>query len=216
MKPKALATVADTAKVLELERARIATALAVRQQEIEADAVPEALAEIVVASDDDYRIVTELRTQARAERDALVKLRQDAAGPWKKVATTIEEMFRPSIRGLETIEAHMRAELEKHVVAKAQAEKAAREAAIEAAQAGDDGAMVEALNQSIELATPLGGGRQAMRWAVKRVAEDMLPDEYWTPDLAKLEAVAKAHKGDDPPVVPGVIFEQVASVAVRR
>lgn len=208
---------ADPAQVLAIERARLAIDLAARQAELEADADPECLATITVHDDHTYAVVTDLRTKVRAIKDELVTLRQGAAQPWKKVATTIEAMFRPGIQAAEQIEADFRLKLESYQVAKLTAEREAREAATAAAQADDSGALVAALQASTDLAARApDGGRTSVRWTVKRIAQDLLPDEYWTPDVAKIEAIAKAHKGDDPPVVPGVIFEQAVSVAVRR
>jgi len=203
--------------IIAVERARLAIDLAARQAELEADATPESLAAIVVADDADYATVTEYRAQVRRSKDELVALRQKAAQPWKRVATTIEEMFRPGIRAAETIEADFRGKLEAYQAARILAEREAREAATIAAETDDSTALVEALTVSTALAqaTP-GGGRRTVSWAVKRIVPDLLPDEWWTPDTAKIEAVVKAHKGDEPPVIPGVIFEQSVSVAVKR
>ncbi len=206
----------DPASIINVERGRIALELAARQRELEEDAKPESLATIVVASEADYTLVTELRAGVRAVKDELVTLRQGAAQPWKKVAATIEEMFRPAIKAAEAIETDFRGKLEAYQAARLLAEREAREAATAAAMADDSEALVEALNESTALAQRPDGGRVAVRWVVKRIIADMLPDEYWCPDAAKIDAVAKAHKGDEPPVIPGVVFEQSVSVAVRR
>lgn len=208
---------ADAATVLETEKARLAIELAAKQLELEADAKPESLAMIVVESESDYQLVTTLRAKVRATKDDLVRLRQTASQPWKKVGDAIDAMFRPSVRAAETIEADFRAKLEAFQVAKIRAEREAREAATKAAQADDSDALVSALNASVELAKPVAdGGRVSTRWTVKRIVPDLLPAEYWTPDIAKIEAVARAHKGEDKPVIPGVVFEEAVTVAVRR
>lgn len=208
---------ASPEEITHTERARLAIELAAEQAEAEADAQPANLAAIVVADEADYTLVTELRTEVRAKKDAAIKLRQTAAQPWKKVATTIEDMFRPLVQAYEKIENDFRGKLEAYQVAKVKAEREARLAATEAATAGDDAALVTALSASTVLARPIAdGGRVSLKWTVKRVVADLLPDEYWTPDMAKIEAIAKAHRGDEPPVIPGVVFEQTASVAVKR
>lgn len=207
-----------TAQVVEdNERARLAIELAAKQRGLEADAQPSALAAITVEDEGDYAVVTELRASVRSAKDELVTLRQSAAQPWKRVATTIEAMFRPAIRAAETIEADFRGKLEAFQLAKVQREREARELATQAAQSGDSATMLAALTESAALAqaTP-DGGAVRLQWVVERIVQDLLPDEWWTPDTAKIEAVAKAHKGDEPPVIPGVVFKQAASVAVRR
>lgn len=214
-----LATLRDESAeaVLVRERAHLALTLAAKQLELEVEAQPGALAAITVDDEGDYAVVTELRASVRSTKDELVTLRQSAAQPWKRVATTIEAMFRPAIRAAETIEADFRGKLEAYQLAKVQREREARELATQAAQSGDSATMLAALTESAALAqaTP-DGGAVRLQWAVERVVQDLLPDEWWTPDTAKIEAVAKAHRGDEPPVIPGVIFKQAASVAVRR
>ncbi len=204
------------ADVLARERAAVAITLAAKQVEAESFATPEQLATIVVTDATTYTEVTALRTEVRAELDSTVKLRQAAAQPWKKVATTIEEMFRPTVKALECIESNIKGKLEAYVIAKAKAEAEANARALKAAQADDSTALTTALTESAALAQRDEGGRVVLSWVVDRVAPDLLPDEWWTPDHAKIAAVAKAHKGDEPPVIPGVIFKRDASVAVRR
>ena len=51
---------------------------------------------------------------------------------------------------------------------------------------------------------------RAQRWRVKRIAEDLLPDAYWIPDMATIQEHALNHRGEEPPPsIPGVIFERV-------
>lgn len=55
-------------------------------------------------------------------------------------------------------------------------------------------------------------------WKVKRVALDLLPEQYKTYDLEKIEAAKKAQLAaspDEAPVIPGVVFELVETLAVR-
>jgi tRNA(Ile)-lysidine synthase TilS/MesJ len=55
-------------------------------------------------------------------------------------------------------------------------------------------------------------------WRVKRIIPDMLPREYWVPSdaLIAAEAARQGDRGDDPPVIPGVVFEREAQVTGRR
>ena len=211
---KALALTPESA--LERARAEVAITLAAIQKDAEADAMPEALATITVDDAGDYTIVTGIRAEVRAKKDELVRLRQTAATPWKKIATTIEEMFRPAIRALEAIEADYKSKLEAYQLAKVKAEQEARERATAAAMADDSPALVEALSESAALAVRDDGGSVRTRWVVKRISRDLLPAEYLMPDTAKIGLVAAQHRGDEPPVIPGVVFALDVSVAVRR
>jgi chromosome segregation ATPase len=91
------------------------------------------------------------------------------------------------------------------------------QAAAQAAQERKPEALTTALVAAQGAAPPrLDGVSIRPKWVVKRIAEDLLPDEYWTPDRAKIEAVAKAATPEDPPIIPGVIFELDATVSARR
>lgn len=155
-------------------------------------------------------------SQVVRERDALVAKRQELVKPFKTLVSTVEETFRPFVKDLTSAEEHLKKEIGAYRLAQQREAEAAREAAAVALETTGK-VDVQAIERANALTEP-DAGRSTTRyvWEVKRINPDLLPDEYWAPDRAKIEAIAKAAKGDDAPVVPGVVFERVAIVGARR
>lgn len=100
----------------------------------------------------------------------------------------------------------------RRTISSTRAAKVLRAAAKEADPVARDMALVA-------LRPPPRGFRQEHREAtVKRINPDLLPDEYWSPDMTKIanEAERQGTRRDEPPVIPGVIFELEARVGARR
>lgn len=62
--------------------------------------------------------------------------------------------------------------------------------------------------------TDVGAFGQRANWIYEIVDFKLLPHEYWIPDHAQLQAIAKAHH--DKKQVPGVIFKNVPTSQLRR
>jgi hypothetical protein len=160
----------------------------------------------------------ELLTQAVQLLDAAKLCRSSVTGPVYKAIKEVEARFKPAIVNLETFIFGCKKQIGGYRVLLANEAAAARLAAAEAAQSGDADALVQCLNDADTLAAkPAGVGAGArIRWVVKRINPELLPDEWWCPDEARLQELALDHKGDDAPVVPGVDFERAASVSARH
>lgn len=100
---------------------------------------------------------------------------------------------------------------------------------VQAALASGAPLPTEALDLTNSHTTHAQGVSTRVVWVLKRFAEavpcrecgstrGMVPREYWTegPDVAKLKDLAARHKGSEPPIVPGVIFEQDVAVTGKR
>jgi hypothetical protein len=188
--------------------------LATLQRAAEADAA--ALATLTV--DVDATDLDAFLTDVVRRKDAAVAMRKRATGPMYTAIKEIESWFRPLVTALEGAERHLKAVLGAQRLAALDAEREARELAAAAADVGDAGALLEALTVAAD-AGAKDGARATTRyaWTVKRISEDLLPDEWWTPNTAAIEAHAKGFAGDgDAPVIPGVVFERVALVGARR
>ncbi len=159
-----------------------------------------------------------LLTDTVRRKDAAVAMRKRVTGPAYAIAHEVEGWFRPLVTALEGAERHLKALVGAKRLATLETERAARELAAVAADEGDAGTLLEALAVAGDAAAP-DGARATTRyaWIVKRIAEDLVPDEYWCVDVAKIGAIAKAADGSgDAPVIPGVVFERVALVGARR
>lgn len=156
-------------------------------------------------------------------RDWLSKLdgvsakKKETLAPLKEAEKRINDLFKPLLDKGAALTSAIRKMLTDYELAKRDAQRKALEEAAQAASSPEPKALLEALEKVEEAApTQLDGTSFTRKWVVKRIAEDLLPDEYWTPDVKKIEAIGKAHKGDTPPVVPGVIWAEELSSRVRR
>jgi hypothetical protein len=137
--------------------------------------------------------------------------------PLYGVIKTIEGWFKPATKALDVAIGHLKGQIGAYRLALWQAEREARELAAVAAETGDSAAVIDSLATAAEMAVkPEGRASATFAWEVDRVIPDMLPDEWWTPDRAKLDAVAAADKSDDGPVIQGVVFKRVAKIGAKR
>ncbi len=171
-----------------------------------------------IASPEMYTDVDELLTHVVQDKDAAVAMRQSATGPLRQVVNTIEGWFRPWVRARESAEKHLKGLMTAYNVDRARAEREARLLAAQAAQAGDAQGMLDALEVVGEVAgASVGGARVAFKWIVERVNPDLLPDEWWIPNMAAIEGAAKqAGSSEDPPIIPGVIFKRDATIGAKH
>ncbi len=186
------------------------------QAEAEADGL--AVSALKVTDADTLALADALLTDVVTRKDAAVAMRKRATGPMYAAVREIETWFRPLVIALETAERHLKDLVGAYRLEQHDRARAARELAAAAAEQHDASALIEALTVADDAAAP-DGARATTRyaWQVKRIAEDLLPDEWWTPDTTRIDAVAKAAAGDgDAPVIPGVVFERVAIVGARR
>jgi hypothetical protein len=197
-----------------------ATAVEVQKLEAAAADLTSILPEVVVTDDATYGVADELLTQAVQLIDAAKICRSSVTAPVYKKIKEVEARFRPALQELEAFQKGVKAALGDYRIELAQAEAHARALAQEAAVTGDADALVESLNDADALAQKPAdtGARVAVRWRVKRINPDLLPHEWWCPDEARIQEVALDHRGgvDDPPVIPGVVFEPVAEVKAKH
>lgn len=170
-----------------------------------------------VTTPEEYELVDATLTEIVRKRDAMLSMRGEATGPMYKAIKVVEGWFRPVDKAFASAIADLKGALGAYRLEQAKREREARELAAKAAETGDADTMITALTTAATVAAPPpGAARVALRWVRKRIAEDMLDDAWWCPDLAKIDAFAKAHKGDEPPVIPGVIFERTADVGAKH
>lgn len=149
--------------------------------------------------------------------DAVSAAKKHTLAPLKEAQKRIDELFKPLLDKGAELTGGVRRLLEGYELEKRRAQREAMNAAAEAAQSPEPEALLEALQRAEEAApTQLEGASFIRTWVVKRIAEDLLPDDYWTPDRKKIEAVGKAHKGDTAPVIPGVIWQEELLSRIRR
>lgn len=202
------------ANIIKVTLPTNAITVAKMQAEIEGDA--EFLLTTTVDNADDYTFADELLSDLAGKLDALVAMRKRATDPLKASAKEIESWFRPSVKALEGVITHLKGVMGTYRKGVEAARLASIEAAAVAAETHDAPALLEAM--AATPAAPEGRATCAWYWRVARVFRPMLRDEDLIPDLAKFDAIAKAHPGADtqPPVIPGVTFERCPRIGARR
>jgi hypothetical protein len=184
----------------------------------EAETLARTFASCAIDSPEEYALIDTTLSDTARKLDAVVAMRKRGTAPLYTATREIEGWFRPTIRAYEHVIATFKAALGAYRVALASAEAEARAIAQRAAEAGD----ADTLCAALELADdahepPAGRATCTFEWCVQRIAEDLLLDEYWIPDRARIDAEAKAWGGgESPPVISGVIFERVARIGARR
>lgn len=186
------------------------------QKQAEAD-VPIVTA-MRVTTPEDYAFADGVLTDVVTRKDALSAMLKRATAPFNAGLKEVRGWFAPALDALETCEAHLKGQLSTFRVRQECEARAAREAAARAVEMGAaPEAQLAALQGAADAAAkPDGRATVAFGWTARVVAPDLVPREWWCVDEKRLAAFAKAHKGDDPPVVPGVLFERTARVGARR
>ena len=164
---------------------------------------------------DDYTIADDLLSDLARRKDEIVAMRKSATGPLYTVIKTVESWFKPYITVLDGGISHLKGQLSAYNVAEAKRLEASRQAATAAAEARDSAALLAAVSEPAP--APVGRATTTWFWRVDRVIREMLRDEDLIPDMAKFEAAAKAAgSGEQPPVIPGVVFVRDARMGARR
>jgi hypothetical protein len=191
--------------------------VAALQLEAEADAA-EILSAVIVTDAEGYEAADELLSDIARREDAALAMRRSATVPAYQSIKTIEGWFKPWLGALGTAKAHLKTQLGNYRLRQAEVERQARLDAAALAEAGGNGdELIQSLTLAAEAAEkPAGRATASFGWRVARIAADMLPAEWLCPDVARIEGFAKAHKGDEAPVIPGVTFERVAKIGARR
>ena len=178
------------------------------------------LAELVahpnIADDQELAMLDATLTDVARLHDELVARRQKPVKQVKGLIAEFEGWFRPYLKDVDAALDALKGVKSRYLTAKDAAARKAREDAQKAADAGDSAAVLESIQRAQEIEA-VGSAGTRYAWEVKRIAPDLLPDEYWIPDQARISAVAKAAgSSEEPPVLPGVVFERVAVVQARR
>ncbi len=192
-------------------------ALAAGKLAIEKDATDASA--LVITDRDTYAAVGAVLIEKLREYDAAKKLRDDHTKPiyaaWKKSC----DLFKPVIDAHEKLCSALKAAIGAYDLRElAEKQEAAQQARALVALPGPMpvAAITEALTvANAPEATAEGVGTRFV-WQVKRYNKDLMDPEYLIPDEKKCEAVARAHRGEEPPFIRGVVFELAAQVSGKR
>jgi hypothetical protein len=202
-----------------LAPAAVTNAAQVATLQAEAEELATLSSGVAATTPEEYALIDSVLTEAVRKQDAATAMRKGATRHFHAGIAEVNGWFKPIDRALAEVISNCKSALGAYRLEQERRERAAAELAAKAAEADDADTMIEALTERAALAeAPAGGARCSFSWKVKRIAADMLAAEWLCPDVARIEAFAKAHKGgaDDPPIIAGVTFERVANMGARH
>lgn len=149
--------------------------------------------------------------------DKVADVKKSTLAPLKEAEKRINALFKPLLDAGADLTGRLRNMLTVYELEKRKVQREALEAAAQAASSPEPEALLEAL-QDVQDAAPteLEGTSFVRVWVVKRIVRELLQPEWLMPDEKKIAAYGKAHKGDDPPIIAGVVWEESLSSRVRR
>lgn len=192
-------------------------ALAAGKLALERDA--EAMRTFTITDPDTYAAVGAVLIERLREYDIAKKLRDDHTKPiyaaWKKAC----ELFKPHIDAHERLIAAIKKTLGDYDLRELAAKQAAATEA-RALVAAPGPAPVAAITEALTVANAPEASAEGVGtrfvWRVKRYNVDIMDPAYLIQDEKKCEAVARAHRGEEPPFIRGVVFELAAQVSGKR
>lgn len=138
--------------------------------------------------------------------------------PHNEALKRIAELVKPYERKVVLLVGAYSSLLQDYEIAKAERASAALAIAREAAAERDTETVTQALNVVKDNdASKLAGVSIKVKWVIKRVVADLLPEEYTlrVANMPKLEEIAaNTPEHEEPPIIPGVVWERGASQRV--
>lgn len=186
----------------------------IREIQIAAEAEVAEYVEFTIETPEEFAAVDAALSDRAREYDRVIAMQKSVLAPLEGVAKTIRGWFKPTLTALETTITRYKGTMGAYELERRKRERAEREAAAVAAETG--ASVVEHLTAATALAQTTGRATKRLVWRVERIIRDMLPAEYLIPDEKRIAAEARAHTGDDPPVIPGVVFRQEIEIGARR
>jgi hypothetical protein len=184
-----------------------------------ATAEAEGLDEILVEDQESLELILGRTSELCRILDAFEAERKLVVEPINAKKNEVQGRYNPVKEALGYLISEYKAKGNAYLLEQDAKRRALESAAAKAARAGDTPALKTAIVAS-QAAAPVkvAGASTQFEWKVKRYVLDLLQDEFWCPDAVKIqdEAERQGVKGDEPPVIAGVVFERVASTAVRR
>lgn len=170
---------------------------------------------LAVRSDRHAEQVGEIVSELGAQKAELTRMLRSITDPINKGLKQARALFQPAIKSIESAERPLRAALGEYRVRQLEAAAASREAAAVAAEAGDTDALMIALETPDPVQSDAATSTR-FRWVLAEVNEDLMPREWLTADVAKLNGLCRATSGqEDIMSVPGVTFRREA-IVVRK
>lgn len=189
-------------------------ALAKREVEQENEEIVPALEEIKtfeIQSDSDQEFAAEILRDVKEKYRQVEEKRTSITGPLNQALRGVNDLFRPLKTALEDAERLLKGKIAGY---QQRVDEQNRQALEEAAEAETPEEAQQVLATTRTVQSPQGVNVRHV-WKPKVTDASKLPREYLMPNMSKLEAHAKAAKGQPAPIA-GVTFTKVPIVASRR
>lgn len=190
--------------------------IAVAKREIEVekeDVVPalEAIRTLLVQSDQDQEFAADILRDIKERHAHVEGKRTEITKPLNAALRNVNNLFRPLKDALGEAERLLKGKIAAYQQSVIEQNRKQLEAAAQAETHQEAQAMM-ASTQPVQ--SPQGVNVRHV-WKPRVVDATKVPRDYLAVDINKLEAHAKAAKGQ-PKAIPGVVFEQVPVVTSRR
>lgn len=190
--------------------------LALQQEQDAASAELPLVQAVPIDSEAECAEAAEYLRDVLRRKDAVETMRRKATGPLNTALKEIRGWFKPTLDALEAVQQAVRAGIEAHQAKQLATRREAFQLAGEAAAARD----IDAVGEALALATApstVQGVSFTQRWRAVVFAPDMVPYEYLTPDIVKIQLhAAECPPERTPEPIAGVRFELETESRVRR
>lgn len=185
----------------------------VEEQLPQARADLEELKAFMITNEDDQAFAVGVVREIKQKHKQLEDRRKEITVPLRTALDSVNDLFRPMREALEEGEKVLKLKIAGYLEAR---ERENQKALLEAKAADTVEAAAEALTQ-IETATPVKGTSMHYKWEAEVFRPELVPTEFLSPDLDKIEAAmdASVKVSGEPMPIPGVRFHKKPVVAVR-
>lgn len=160
----------------------------------------------------------ELLRDVVREKDAIASMRDKLLRPVEALKKAVNDLFKPAYGARAASEEKIKSLIKAFQLAKLAEQRKQLAAASQAASARQPEAMSTALIAAHDAApAKLDGVGFRPKWVARIKSPDLVPYEWCTPDVKRIDEHARKTPVDDEPTpIPGVLFERDASVSARR
>jgi hypothetical protein len=152
------------------------------------------------------------------QKDAAETIRAAMLKPVKETTATINALLKPAIDTWAACETRLKRLIGDYQLAKEAERRKQLAAAAEAAQARNPEALTTALVAAQDAApTKIEGVGVRAKWVARIASPALVPYEWCTPDVKRIEKLARETPPDQQPTpIPGVVYELDATVSALR
>jgi hypothetical protein len=152
---------------------------------------------------------------AVAERNRIKQKLDYLTAPLVEAIERLRALFTPALKTYAKVEEISRAKLSEHATNTARLAAEARRKAQEEAAAGRVALAVQTLQAAPAPVAKVEGLSYRTAWEVAAVDLAKVPEKFLQLDMTAVRKHIQGHKGDTPPVIPGVAF-QLVKTPIRR